>query len=273
MGKRLLDIVVAAVALCAATPLLVIAAIGIKLTSPGPILYRAKRIGRDLRRSRVEAGVTVQRERRRQDGYRGREFTMFKFRTMRVDTSQTASPITAASDSRVFPFGAFLRATKIDELPQLVNVLKGEMSLVGPRPEAPEIVRGHYTPDDLITLQVPPGVTSPGTVYYYTHGESTLTADGTVDYYVTRLLPVKLALDRVYIERGRSFYDIRVLLRTVAAILARIVGRRRFQDPPELAHTDVRPDRRTDGQDSGRSEKPAIPSGPRNPQSVRTLEE
>ena len=160
---------------------------------------------------------------------------MYKFRTMRVDTSHTSSPITAASDSRVFPFGALLRATKIDELPQLVNVLKGDMSLVGPRPEAPEIVRGHYTPDDLITLQVPPGVTSPGTVYYYTHGESTLAADGTVDHYVKRLLPVKLALDRVYIERGRPLYDIRVILRTIGAILARILGRRRFPEPPELA--------------------------------------
>ena len=160
---------------------------------------------------------------------------MYKFRTMRVDvaTPRVRLPL---NDSRVFPFGAFLRATKIDELPQLVNVLKGDMSLVGPRPEAPEIVRGHYTPDDLITLQVPPGVTSPGTVYYYTHGESTLAADGAVDHYVKRLLPVKLALDRVYIERRRVLYDIRVILRTVAAILARILGSR-FPEPPELAKT------------------------------------
>jgi lipopolysaccharide/colanic/teichoic acid biosynthesis glycosyltransferase len=252
MGKRLLDIVVAAGALVAAIPLLLFAAIGIRLTSPGPILYRAKRIGRDLRTGRVDTRATAETERRRQDGYRGREFTMYKFRTMRVDSSHTSSPITAASDSRVFPFGAFLRSTKIDELPQLVNVLKGEMSLVGPRPEAPEIVRGHYTPDDLITLQVPPGLTSPGTVYYYTHGESTLAADGAVDHYVRRLLPVKLALDRVYIERGRPFYDTRVILRTIGAILARMLGRRRFSEPPELAHTEVNPaDRRPAGRDSG----------------------
>ena len=102
-----------------------------------------------------------------------------------------------------------------------------------------EIVHGHYTSDDLTTLQVPPGVTSPGTVYYYTHGESTLLTDDAVDHYVQRLLPVKLALDRVYIERGRALYDIRVMLRTAAAILARILGARRFPEPPELAKTDV----------------------------------
>ncbi|MEO8256950.1 MAG: sugar transferase [Acidobacteriota bacterium] len=237
MGKRLLDIVVAAGALIAAAPLLLVAAIGIRLTSPGPVLYRAKRIGRDRRSSQLDGRAAVDRsERRRQQGYCGREFTMYKFRTMGVDSDATASPITAARDSRIFPFGAFLRATKIDELPQLLNVLMGDMSLVGPRPEAPEIVRAHYTHDDLTTLQVPPGVTSPGTVYYYTHGEATLAAESTVDHYVKRLLPVKLALDRVYIERGRAaIYDIRVLLRTLAAILARLLGTRGFPDPPELA--------------------------------------
>jgi len=239
-GKRLLDIVVAGAALVVVSPLLILAAIGIRLTSPGPVLYRAKRIGRDRRRGLPDtrgAGNLV--ERRRQDGYHGREFTMYKFRTMRVDTGNNSSPITAAHDTRVFPFGAFLRATKIDELPQLINVLKGDMSLVGPRPEAPEIVRDHYSPADITTLQVPPGVTSPGTIYYYTHGESTLAADGAVDFYIERLLPVKLALDRVYIKRGRALYDVRVLLRTAAAIVARIVGARRFPQPPELAQADM----------------------------------
>jgi len=256
MSKRLLDIVVAGGALIVTSPLFLLAAVGIWLTSPGPIFYRAKRIGRDLRRSladrrRRSRAPADARERRRQDGYYGREFTMYKFRTMRVD-SHNSSPITAAKDSRVFPFGGFLRATKIDELPQLVNVLKGDMSIVGPRPEAPEIVRGHYSLDDITTLQVPPGVTSPGTVYYYTHGESTLAADSTVDHYVTRLLPVKLALDRIYIKRGRALYDIRVIVRTAAAILARVIGARRFPEPPELVKTDASiAFRSTDERDSG----------------------
>ena len=219
--KRVLDIVIAGGALAITAPLLVFAAIGIRLTSPGPIFFRAKRIGLDLRRSHRDTRSGAQAiERRRQDGYRGREFTMYKFRTMRVHERDAATPITALHDSRVFPFGAFLRVTKIDELPQLINVLKGDMTLVGPRPEAPEIVRSHYTPDDLTTLQVLPGVTSPGTVYYYTHCESMLATDKIVDQYVDRLLPAKLALDRVYIKRGRPLYDIRVIFRTAAAILA-----------------------------------------------------
>src|SRR4051812_38256056 len=101
MSKRLLDIVVAGGALIVTAPLFLVAALGIWLTSPGPIFYRAKRIGRDLRRSPLDTRASADLvERRRQDGYRGREFTMYKFRTMRVDSSHDSSPITAASDSR-----------------------------------------------------------------------------------------------------------------------------------------------------------------------------
>jgi lipopolysaccharide/colanic/teichoic acid biosynthesis glycosyltransferase len=233
LTKRLLDIVVAGFTLAATAPLLMVAAIGIRLTSPGPIIYRAKRVGRDRRRNNV-AGIHPV-ERRKRVSYHGQEFTMYKFRTMHQGSGFGASPITTLNDSRVFPFGAFLRATKIDELPQLVNVLKGDMSMVGPRPEAPEIVRKHYTAVDLSTLQVRPGVTSPGTIYYYTHCEATLTMDAGAEQYVRRLLPMKLALDRVYIERARVLYDVQIILRTVAAIIARILGTREFPDPPELA--------------------------------------
>src|SRR3954462_11463870 len=100
-----------------ALPLLVIAAIGIKLTSPGPVFYRARRIARDRRRPSHSRTAIAHAERRRSDGYQGREFTMYKFRTMRVESGGAASPITALNDSRIFPFGTFLRATKIDELP------------------------------------------------------------------------------------------------------------------------------------------------------------
>lgn len=238
VSKRVIDIIVAGCALTAAVPLLLIAAVGIWLTSPGPILYRAQRIGRDRRRLPAKWPRGGQLPERRQPGYRGREFTMLKFRTMRMDAN-VADPITSHADPRVFPFGAWMRATKIDELPQLLNVIRGDMALVGPRPEAPEIVYSYYTADDLATLQVLPGLTSPGTIYYYTHCESILATDAVVDHYVQRLLPVKLALDRVYIKHATVVYDIRVILRTAAAILTRALGSQRFPDPPELIEARV----------------------------------
>jgi lipopolysaccharide/colanic/teichoic acid biosynthesis glycosyltransferase len=235
VAKRLLDASVALIALIVASPVLLAAAIGIKLTSPGPVLYRAKRIARDRRRwphDRRAAARGI--DRRRGEGYWGREFTMYKFRTMNVAPQRVGPPITARNDPRVFRFGAFLRAAKIDELPQFLNVLKGDMTLVGPRPEAPEIVRSHYTPADLTTLQVPPGVTSPGTLYYYTHFEAKMATDTVVDQYIGELLPAKLALDRVYLRRFTILYDIRILIRTGVGIARRLLGAKWFPEPPEL---------------------------------------
>lgn len=222
--KRLFDMASALLVLALASPLLVIAAIGIKLTSAGPVLYCARRIGRDRRRWQ------------RPGPYRGREFIMYKLRTMHLGPDTGMMPITAWRDPRVFPWGRFLRATKIDELPQLLNVIKREMSLVGPRPEAPEVVRAHYRADDVATLRVLPGLTSPGTLYYYTHCEPALRADVTMDVYVKRVLPLKLALDRVYLSNATFLYDVRILLRTMTVIVARSLGIRQFADPPELRH-------------------------------------
>ena len=126
MVKRLFDVVCAGAALLVTAPLLGLAAIGIKLTDPGPVLFRARRVG-----------------------YLGREFTMYKLRTMRNgDRSQEpgvrgGARITGHQDHRISPIGKLLRKTKIDELPQLLNVLAGDMSIVGPRPEDPAIVRKH----------------------------------------------------------------------------------------------------------------------------------
>jgi lipopolysaccharide/colanic/teichoic acid biosynthesis glycosyltransferase len=242
IGKRLLDVTVAGGLLILAAPVWLVAACGIWMTSPGPIFYRARRVGRDRRALPSKGrGMIDGSDRRRQDGYVGREFTMYKFRTMRVAANDAGAgaPITGVNDARVFPFGEFLRVTKIDELPQLVNVLKGEMTLVGPRPEAPEIVRRHYSPDDLSTLQVTPGVTSPGTIHYYSHCERMLATNEVVDFYVERLLPVKLALDRVYIKNASVSYDIRLILRTMTVICGRVLGVQAFPDPPELTQAEV----------------------------------
>ena len=236
--KRLLDIVVASVGLTMGAPLLLAASLGVKLCSSGPILYRARRMGRDRRRVRAPSESSAYQPDRRVADY-GREFTMYKFRTMHAN-HRGGDPITARHDARVFPFGAWLRATKIDELPQLVNVLKGDMSLVGPRPEAPEIVRAHYTADDMLTLKVPPGITSPGTIYYYAHGEKLLEGDRVMERYVEQLLPVKMALDRVYLRRGTVLYDVRLILRTMNVIIGRALGRQRCPDMPELVESGVR---------------------------------
>src|SRR6266446_6003127 len=150
MAKRLFDICVAAAALIVGAPLLGLAALGIRLASRGPILYRATRIG-----------------------LRGRRFTMYKLRTMHV--ARAAGPlITGTDDPRVFAWGRLLRHTKIDELPQLWNVLRGDMAIVGPRPEDPAIVERYYSAADFGTLNVRPGLASPGSLFHYTHGDELL---------------------------------------------------------------------------------------------------
>jgi lipopolysaccharide/colanic/teichoic acid biosynthesis glycosyltransferase len=211
MLRRAIDMVLSLLALLALSPLFLVAASGIWLSSRGPVFYKAKRIG-----------------------YRCTAFTMYKFRTMHVEQKGYASAITAHNDQRVFGFGSWLRRLKIDELPQLFNILKGDMAFVGPRPEDPRIVQDHYGPLGMETLNVLPGLSSPGSIYYYTHGEETLSTADTEGCYVRELLPTKLALDVVYIREASLLYDMRVILRTLWVILARAVGKRRFREPPEI---------------------------------------
>ncbi|PYV44673.1 MAG: hypothetical protein DMG06_05540 [Acidobacteria bacterium] len=211
MVRRLIDTLLSLIAVILFSPLFAIAAIGVLVTSPGPILYRAKRVGLNKR-----------------------IFTMYKFRTMQIDQTQYHSPVTASNDPRVFAFGSWLRRSKIDELPQLFNILRGEMSIVGPRPEDPEIVAHYYTPAQLETLRILPGLSSPGTIYYYTHCEQLLDKEDGEKYYTERLLPTKLALDMVYVREGSFLYASRIVLRTIWVIFSRALGRRRFPDPPEI---------------------------------------
>jgi lipopolysaccharide/colanic/teichoic acid biosynthesis glycosyltransferase len=213
MVKRLFDIVCSTAALVLAAPLIGIAAIGIKLTDPGPVFFRARRLG-----------------------YLGREFTMFKLRTMRQKPPGDGGPlITGAGDDRVHRFGRLLRRTKIDELPQLFNVLRGDMAIVGPRPEDPAIVRQHYSSADLETLGVRPGLASPGSIYQYTSGDHLLTGADPEARYVDELLRTKLALDRVYIRHASLRRDFAIIGRTLWTIGAVATGRRKFGPPPEMS--------------------------------------
>ena len=153
---------------------------------------------------------------------------------MRVNHGAFQSVITADRDPRVFRFGAWLRRAKLDELPQLVNILRGEMSIVGPRPEHPSIVSRHYGPEHRELLRVRPGLTSPGTLYDYVHGDTIVGRNDPERGYVERLLPLRLALDLVYVRRASLVYDAALVARTVRLIAATVLGRRSSGDPPEL---------------------------------------
>jgi len=212
MVKRLLDLALAALGLALVAPVLALAALGVRLSSPGPVLYRARRVGRG-----------------------GACFTMYKLRTMHVRQPRRASRITGQDDPRVFPLGRMLRRTKLDELPQLFNVLRGDMSIVGPRPEDPALVERYYTPLHRETLAVRPGIASPGSLYHYTHGDALLAHGDPEAAYAERLLPLKVTLDVVYVRHASLQLDVRIIGRTLATIAACVGGRRRFPDPPEAS--------------------------------------
>lgn len=210
-AKRQFDVLGSIVGLALAAPILALASVGIALASPGPVLYRARRVGKG-----------------------GKPFTMYKLRTMHLAGPQDGSRITGAADPRVFGLGGLLRRLKIDELPQLVNVLKGEMSLVGPRPEDPVFVGRYYTIEHRETLSVLPGLASPGSIYSSTHGDRILSADDPEGRYVELMLPLKLAMDRVYVRRASFGYDLAIIGRTLGVILRSLAGMRDFNNPPEI---------------------------------------
>ena len=209
MLTRAFDILAAAAGLVVAAPMLALAALGIKATSPGPVFYPAQRMGKN-----------------------GVPYRMAKFRTMHVRSDEGAQ-ITGPNDPRIFGFGKFLRQSKIDELPQLWNVLVGDMSFVGPRPEAVGIVREHYTDWMMRTLAVRPGITSPGAIFYYTRGDALLDDSDPEGSYLRNLLAPKLAIELAYIERQNLLSDIGVIVRTLWTIVLLVAGKRDFTLPRE----------------------------------------
>jgi lipopolysaccharide/colanic/teichoic acid biosynthesis glycosyltransferase len=210
MVKRLFDVVFATLAIVILAPVFLAAAVAIRITSPGPVLYQARRTGRG-----------------------GIDFVMFKFRTMHV-VQKSHSVITGTHDARVFPVGRILRATKIDELPQLFNVLLGQMSIVGPRPEDPVIVAKHYGPLGHETLMVRPGLASYGSLYNYTHGHLLLDDSDPENSYIDQLLPIKLALEVVYVRHRSLTADVCIVMRTMFTIVGIAFGKRLFAEPSEI---------------------------------------
>jgi lipopolysaccharide/colanic/teichoic acid biosynthesis glycosyltransferase len=197
MAKRLFDIVVAAAGLTLLAPLLLLVGILIKLDSPGPILYRGERVGKD-----------------------GIVFRMFKLRTMVVGADVSGPMVTRSRDARITRLGGTLRKWKIDELPQLINVLRGEMSMVGPRPECCAYVK-YYTPDQRRVLSVRPGITGPAQIRFR-HEENLLQHCTSVEKdYIDKIMPQKLALDLTYIQDNSLLRDLRLIFQTLACLLER----------------------------------------------------
>jgi len=195
VGKRMFDLACGLPALLVSLPLLLIIAVAVRLTSKGPVLFRQDRVGRN-----------------------GRQFKLLKFRTM---TQGMAGPsITARGDSRVTVVGRALRKTKLDELPQLLNVISGEMSLVGPRPELAEFLL-ELPPGQRNVRELRPGLTGLATLHFR-HEEELLAQvppERLRDYYTKTLLPQKIRLDLEYAGKASFLMDVTILLRTVLAIV------------------------------------------------------
>jgi lipopolysaccharide/colanic/teichoic acid biosynthesis glycosyltransferase len=192
--KRAFDVGVASVGLVITSPLLLGAAIAVSLSSPGPIIYKGIRVGRG-----------------------GRTFHILKLRTMRAGADAKGPALTSAGDPRVTRVGRFLRRAKIDEIPQLVNVIRGDMSLVGPRPEHPDFVK-HYSKEQRQVLAVRPGITGPSSLAYMRE-EEMLTDGDPVAQYVSTIMPRKLALDLDYIRTSTFRGDIRILWSTATSLV------------------------------------------------------
>jgi len=204
--KRVFDIVVSIVALVVTSPIFAVIAIAIKKDSPGPVFYSGERLG-----------------------FRGKRFKIYKFRTMfEEERSYQGAPVTACDDDRITPVGKWLRDTKLNELPQFVNVLKGEMSLVGPRPEDPNLAKTWPKEAKEAILSVRPGITSPATVLY--HNEELLLSSKTVlQKYVQEIGPDKTRLDQLYVSRRGFILDLDILFWT-AIIMMPLLKR---NTPPE----------------------------------------
>ena len=193
--KRLFDILFSFVGLLLLQPLFIVIAIMIKVDSTGPVFFRQGRVGRNFRR-----------------------FMIYKFRTMVVDAEKKGLRITSGGDSRITRVGRMLRKFKIDELPQLFNVLKGDMSLVGPRPEVIKYVEW-YKADYERILSIRPGITDISSMTFRNEESILQGVDDPEHYYVHVLLPEKMRLAREYIQNVSFFYDVKLIFKTLYHVI------------------------------------------------------
>lgn len=192
--KRAMDIVLSLAGIAALSPVLALTALAVALDSPGGVFYRQVRVGK-----------------------RGKEFRIFKFRTMVSGADRKGPLITIGADERVTRVGRVLRKTKLDELAQLLNVLKGDMSFVGPRPEVPKYV-AMYSPAQRNVLLVRPGITDYASIAYRDENDLLSGAEDPERVYIETIMPAKLELNRQYISQIGVLTDIKLIFKTIAAV-------------------------------------------------------
>lgn len=195
--KRLFDIFASGIALIVLIPVWIVAIVGILVSDPGPIFYIANRATKD-----------------------NRTFKMYKFRSMRVDKDANEKSLRPEQD-RIFPFGRFIRATKIDELPQLLNVFLGDMAVVGPRPAAIDQIPITRGGENAVVANVKAGLTSPSALYDYLYGDEIEDEEE----YMEKVAPTRLALDRYYVGKQTIGYDLKMIWYTVLCILGTVIHR------------------------------------------------
>lgn len=194
MLKRLFDFLASSIGLLILFPLFILIALLIKFDSSGPVFYLQERVGKD--------NVL---------------FKLFKFRTMRVGSDKAAAITIGARDSRITQIGFWLRKFKLDELPQLINVWKGEMSLVGPRPELKKFV-DLYSANQLRVIAVKPGITDYASIQFKNENELLEGKEDPIDFYIREIMPVKLELNLKYIQRQSFWLDIKIIFQTIFSI-------------------------------------------------------
>lgn len=195
--RRLLDIIFSTLGLVILSPFLLYLAIRIRLDTSGNIFYKQKRVGRQ-----------------------GKEFYLYKFRTMKPDADKIALLTQGANDARITPFGNYLRRNKLDELPQLVNVLLGHMSIVGPRPEVKKYV-DLYDTEQREILKVRPGITDMASVVFYNESEILEAQSDPEEYYIHHILPEKIRLNRIFLTHPTVISYFRIIFLTLKKIAAR----------------------------------------------------
>lgn len=195
--KRLFDIVASGLGLIVLSPVFLLLAVWIKLDSKGPVFYRQVRVG-----------------------YKNRDFRIFKFRSMKQGADKGSLVTIGKRDPRVTNSGYFIRRLKLDELPQLINVLTGDMSLVGPRPEVRHYV-DYWTPEQMHVLDVRPGITDPASIRFRNESELMAQVEDPEKYYIEVIMQEKIKLYLEYVEKQGFWYDLGLILKTFFVIARR----------------------------------------------------